>query len=281
MPTQTLKTFKAVDKFLSEKKPDKTLALVPTMGALHEGHLALVRQAKKENDIVVVSIFVNPSQFGKNEDLAKYPRTFKADKDKLSNEGVDAIFFPTNEIIYPKGYKTHVKVEDLSSVLCGETRPTHFRGVATVVAKLFNIFMPNTAYFGEKDFQQIVIIKRMTEDLNMKVKIKGVPIVREEDGLAMSSRNVYLNQIERKDALLLSKALQKAKSIVKDGELKTSTIIEIAKDILREGQTLSIDYVAVIDSQTLEPLEFVIKNSRMVLAAYAGSTRLIDNMKLM
>lgn len=281
MPIKTLKTFKAVDKFLSEKKPNKTLALVPTMGALHEGHLALVRQAKRENDIVVVSIFVNPSQFGKNEDLGKYPRTFKADKDKLSNEGVDAIFFPTNEIIYPEGYKTHVKVEDLSSVLCGETRPTHFRGVTTVVAKLFNIFMPNTAYFGEKDFQQIVIIKRMTEDLNMKVKIKGIPIVREEDGLAMSSRNIYLNQIERKDALLLNKALQKVKSIVKDGELKTSTIIEIAKDILREGQTLSIDYVSVIDSQTLEPLEFVRKNSRMVLAAYAGSTRLIDNMKLM
>ena len=255
----------------------KTIGFVPTMGALHQGHLSLIRQARKDNDLTVVSIFVNPAQFGPREDFKKYPRVFKRDAAFCKKEGVDVIFYPQAKAMYPDNYQAYVNVEDLSSPLCGKPRLGHFRGVATVVSKLFNIVRPNSAYFGQKDAQQSVIVKRLASDLNFPVKIKVMPIVREVDGLAMSSRNRYLNQKERRDALVLYKALRLAQHLIKSGLKDSSRIILRMRQLISKKRRAKIDYTAIVDAQTLEPIKKIKAGCLIALAVYIGKTRLIDN----
>lgn len=261
----------------SNRMRGKTIGFVPTMGALHEGHLSLMRRAHKENDIVVVSIFVNPTQFGPQEDFKKYPRNLKGDAGLCRKEDVDIIFCPDAKDIYSENYKTYVEVCDLSNVLCGKSRPGHFRGVATVVTKLFNIVQPDIAYFGQKDAQQAIIIKRMTEDLNIPVKIKVMPIVREKDGLAMSSRNVYLNAQERRDALVLSQSLALAKNLIQNGLRDPNRIISRLKQFIQKKKSAKIDYIAIVDQDNLKPVRKISGNCLIALAVWIGKTRLIDN----
>jgi pantoate--beta-alanine ligase len=255
----------------------RTLGFVPTMGALHEGHLSLIRRAARENDAVVVSIFVNPIQFGPKEDFKKYPRTFSHDARLCKREGVSAIFYPAIKELYPAGYKTYVTVEDLSIRLCGASRPGHFKGVATVVTKLFNIVNPDTAYFGQKDAQQAVIIKKMVLDLNMPVKIKVMPTLRDKDGLALSSRNVYLNKEEREDALVLSQALNLAKGLIKAGARDSSRIINSLRQLIQRKKSAQIDYISIVDSFNLRPIKRITNGCIIALAVRIGKTRLIDN----
>lgn len=262
------------------KLEKKSIGFVPTMGALHAGHLSLILQARKENDFVVVSIFVNPSQFGPGEDYRQYPRPIKKDVAFLRRAGVDFIFNPQVKDMYPENFTTYVSVEGLSSVLCGRIRPGHFRGVTTVVAKLFNIIGPDTAYFGQKDAQQAIIIKRMAEDLNMPVKIKVMPIVRERDGLAVSSRNIYLDKQERKDALVLSRALNLAKDLIKGGLKDSDKIVREMKKLIRQKKIAKIDYAAVVDLKSLKPLKKISDHCLIALAVWIGKTRLIDNICL-
>lgn len=259
------------------KKENKTIGFVPTMGCLHQGHLSLVREARRMSDYVIVSIFVNPKQFGPNEDYEKYPRDITKDAELLSQENVDYIFYPSVEEMYPENYKTYVIVEDLSDKLCGKTRPGHFRGVTTIVLKLLNIIQPNFAYFGQKDAQQTVIIKRMIKDLNLDTELIILPIVREPDGLAMSSRNLYLNPEERRAATILFKSLQKAKEVIKEGEKKSNKIIEEMKKIITTEPLAKIDYIEIVDLENLSPLKFINKTALIALAVYIGETRLIDN----
>ena len=254
-----------------------TIGLVPTMGYLHEGHLSLMRKARELSDHVVISIFVNPTQFGPNEDLDRYPRDFERDMDLASSVGVECIFHPRSQDIYPKGYATYIHVEGLSSVLCGVSRPTHFRGVATVVAKLFNIVEPDIAVFGEKDYQQLVIIRRMVADLNMKVKIVGHPIVREKDGLAMSSRNRYLSQQERKKATVLSRALKRAEDMFNNGERDVSAIRDALVKMIMGEDDCNIDYVEIVDADDLSRLRTIDRKAVIALAVNIGKARLIDN----
>ncbi len=261
----------------------KKIGFIPTMGALHEGHLSLIRKARLETEIVVVSIFVNPTQFGKGEDYKEYPRDFKSDKKKCEMAGVDYIFYPEVEEMYPEPYYTYVEVEKLQEPLCGKFRPGHFRGVTTIVTKLFNIVMPDIAYFGFKDYQQYVIIKQMVKDLNIPVKIKGLPIVREKDGLAMSSRNKYLTPEERKEATLLYKSLLKARELIKKGEKNPSRIKEEMKKILLSGKIIKlekIDYISIVDPATLEELKKVDRECIIALAVRIGKARLIDNIRV-
>lgn len=265
---------KAVRK---QKEKGKSVGFVPTMGALHEGHLSLIRRARSENGFVVVSIFVNPTQFGPKEDLKRYPKPVKNDISLCKKEGVDLIFYPKVKQMYPEGYKTYVEVKELSGLLCGKPRPMHFKGVATVVTKLFNIIQPDTAYFGQKDAQQAVIIKKMVLDLNMPVKIKVMPIVREKDGLAMSSRNVYLSAKERKDALILFNALKLAKILIRNGQRNTAKIMQRMKELIRKKKSAKIDYIAIVDLDTLKPLYKVTENCLIALAVWIGKTRLVDN----
>ncbi len=261
-----------------EKIRSKKIGFVPTMGCLHQGHLSLVRQAKKENDICVVSIFVNPAQFGKNEDFKKYPRGLEVDSILARSAGCDYLFVPEAGSIYPVNYSTYITMPDFESKFCGKTRPGHFKGVLTVVAKLFNIIGPDTAYFGEKDYQQAFMVSKMVEDLNLPLKIKVMPIVREPDGLAMSSRNVYLNRRERIDARVLCQSLQKAKKMILSGQNRSDKIIiEIKKEILRK-ESARIDYVEIVDAQTLEPKKYIEGKVAILLAVWIGKTRLIDNM---
>jgi len=255
----------------------KSIGFVPTMGALHSGHLSLIRKARKENDFVAVSIFVNPAQFGPKEDLKKYPRNLKLDAKLCKKEGVDIIFYPSAKEIYPEGYKTYVKVEDLSKVLCGSSRPGHFRGVATVVTKLFNIVHPDIAYFGQKDAQQAIIIKKMVSDLNMPVKIKVMPTVREKDGLAMSSRNMYLNPRERKDAVVLSQALNLSGDLIKSGIRDSRKIINRMSRVIRSKRAAKIDYVSIVGLDNLKPVKKISGKCLIALAVWIGKTRLIDN----
>jgi len=257
---------------------NKSIGFVPTMGALHEGHLSLIRQARKENDFVVVSIFVNPVQFGPKEDFKKYPRNPKQDGLLCRKEGVDIIFYPNTKELYPPNHKTYVNVEGLSEVLCGKFRPGHFKGVTTVVAKLFNIINPGIAYFGQKDAQQAIIIKRMAEDLNIPVKIKVMPTVREKDKLAMSSRNVYLSRDERKDALVISESLNLAKDLIKNGVRDADKIMGSMRNLIQKKKKAKIDYVSVVDSDNLEPIKKIKNNCFIALAVWVGETRLIDNM---
>lgn len=260
--------------FAELKKRGKTVGLVPTMGALHKGHISLIRRARRENDIVAVSIFVNPTQFGKNEDFKKYPRAFRSDKQVCLKCGVDAIFHPSACDMYRKNHLTFVEVKGLSEILCGKFRPGHFKGVATVVLKLFNIIQPTRAYFGEKDYQQLKIIEKMVDDLNVPVKVIACPTVREKSGLALSSRNQYLSVEQKKSAAGIYAALKKAKS------KKTRSVEALKKSVigdLRKVKGLKIEYVAVVDPATLNPVNDLKDGFRILIAAWLGKTRLIDN----
>lgn len=258
----------------------KTLALVPTMGFLHEGHLSLFREAQKRADVCAASLFVNPTQFGPNEDLARYPRDEAGDFAKMEAEGVSLVFAPGADEIYPAGEETRVEVERLSDRLCGRSRPGHFRGVATVVLKLFNLFRPEVAVFGEKDFQQLMIIRRMARDLFLDVEIVGAPLIRESDGLALSSRNSYLSAEDRQRALGLSRALKAMQAAVKAGELDTAALRSIGSQILSDHGLVE-DYLAFVDEQTLDPVDRLGAGpTRALVAAHCASVRLIDNAPL-
>ncbi len=265
------------EKSLAFKREGKTISCVPTMGFLHEGHLSLMRAARAAADVLVVTIFVNPAQFGPSEDFSTYPRDLDRDLDLCRKEGVDIVFTPETSDIYPEGYSTYVEETALSRGLCGALRPGHFRGVATVVAKLFNILQPDRAFFGRKDYQQLRVIAKMVEDLNMPVEIIGCPIVREKDSLAMSSRNKYLNPEERKEALCLRRALLRAEELVKGGERSVSAIIAEMRTMIEKEPRARIDYIEIRDGETLEPVERVGEGTLIALAVFIGKTRLIDN----
>lgn len=255
----------------------KTIGLVPTMGAFHDGHLSLMRSARIENDLVVISIFVNPTQFGPKEDFNAYPRDLESDSKLALQVGVDVIFAPTVNDMYPNGYATFVNVERITEKLCGASRPIHFRGVTTVVAKLFNIIRPHKAYFGQKDAQQCVVIKRMAEDLNFDIDILIMPTIRETDGLAMSSRNKYLNVQERQSALVLSKSLFKAQDMIKSGQVNALEILRNMKQMINAEPLAKIDYVSIVDGETLDDIREIKANTLIALAVFIGKTRLIDN----
>ena len=256
------------------------VGLVPTMGFLHEGHLSLVRRAREECDYVVVSIFVNPTQFGPKEDLSKYPRDLERDLSLLEPLGVDLVWMPTDEIMYPPGHQTWVEVETVTRPLEGEMRPGHFRGVTTVVAKLFNAVQPHNAYFGQKDAQQAAVIRQMTRDLSYPIEIVVCPIVREPDGLAMSSRNVYLDTEQRKAATVLYRSLSVAKEAYEDGVRDAETLRRIMKDVLASEPLTQMQYVSCADYDTLEELDTVTGKTLLSMAVFIGKTRLIDNLIL-
>jgi pantoate--beta-alanine ligase len=262
------------------KRLKGTVGFVPTMGYLHKGHLALVKQARQENSAVVASIYVNPTQFGPKEDFAAYPRDLDRDLNLLQREGTDIAFVPSDDEMYPTRFSTWVDVEKVTERLEGASRPGHFRGVATVVAKLFNIVEPTKAYFGQKDAQQVVVIKRMVADLNMDIEIVVVPTVRESDGLAMSSRNVYLNPAEREAATVLFKALSLAKQLWQAGERDAERIRRQMTSLIQEEPLAKIDYVSIADADTLEELNLIDRLAVASLAVRIGKTRLIDNMLL-
>jgi pantoate--beta-alanine ligase len=255
----------------------KTIGLVPTMGALHEGHLSLIRASASECDFTIVSVFVNPTQFGPGEDFEHYPRNLESDAKLAAEAGVDLIFAPPPGAMYPRGYATYVEVERLTEVLCGASRPKHFRGVTTVVTKLFNICKPDVAYFGQKDAQQVAVIKRMTRDLDMDVEIQFLPIVREPDGLAMSSRNKYLSEDERKQATCLYRALKKAKELFASGVVDSGEIINEMTIVVEAEPGAIIDYISIVDADELGPVKQVTGPALVALAVFFGETRLIDN----
>lgn len=254
-----------------------SIAFVPTMGYFHRGHLSLMEYGRKAGDKLVVSLFVNPTQFAPFEDLDRYPRNLERDAQLAAGVGVDVLFTPAAEQMYPPGYQTYVTVDGVSQGLCGASRPGHFRGVATVVLKLFNIVMPHTAVFGEKDYQQLMVIKRMAADLNLPVKVVGRPIVREEDGLAMSSRNTYLSPEERRSALCLYRALQAARRLVSARQNHREEILATVRRIISQTPHTRIDYLALVDPETLEDVETLQGAARLALAVWVGNTRLIDN----
>ena len=263
------------------KKKNKKIGFVPTMGYLHEGHESLIKCSTSENEITVVSIFVNPIQFGKNEDLDRYPRDLERDRQICEKNGVDYIFNPSYEEMYPEGYKTYVEVEEITKNLCGAFREGHFRGVTTVVTKLFNIIKPDNAYFGKKDFQQLKVIQQMVKDLNMDVNVIGCPLIREKDGLALSSRNKYLSKEERESALSLSKSLFLAEQLFESGETDPQTIKKKMEElILSYPLVREIQYIEIVDSETLKPKEKVEKGDTIALAVFVGNTRLIDNIQI-
>jgi len=275
-----MKTIKKIDSLRKELYlyVKKRIGLVPTMGYLHNGHLSLIDQSIKENDISVVSVFVNPYQFGPNEDFNVYPRDMERDLKLLEEIGVDILFLPDSKEMYPENFSTFVEVEKLSKVLCGRSRPTHFRGVCTVVLKLFNIVNPNNVYFGAKDAQQAVIIKRMKEDLNLDINIRVMPIVRDEDGLALSSRNRYLSKKEREAALLMPEALKKVNILINNGLFEANEIRKKIVGELKKSKYIKIDYVEVVNLKTLKSVEIIDKENTLVAAAIkVGETRLIDN----
>lgn len=250
------------------------------MGALHEGHISLVRAARARCDAVAVSIFVNPTQFGPNEDFSKYPRSFERDRELLAAEGVELLFAPSVEEMYPKGAVTFVTVEGLSEKLCGRSRPGHFRGVTTVVAKLFNIVGPDVAFFGQKDAAQAVILRKMVRDLDLEVEVAVCPIVREADGLALSSRNAYLDAAQRRSATVLHRALVKVQGAVEKGERSSAKLMEAAQQAFREETSVRVDYVEIVDNETLDPVADVSRGGLVAVAAFVGGTRLIDNIVL-
>jgi pantoate--beta-alanine ligase len=258
----------------------KRIAVVPTMGYLHAGHLSLVKIAKENADAVIVTIFVNPTQFGPNEDFSKYPRDIESDTKRAESAGTDYLFIPPTEEMYPKDYFTYVEVEQLTKVLEGGFRPTHFKGVTTVVAKLFNIVQPHVAVFGQKDAQQAVVIQRMVKDLNFPINIIVGPIVRESDGLAMSSRNVYLSPVEREESTVLVNSLKLAEKIIKNGERRAEIIIQEMKSTISAAKSASIDYIAITDPVTLQELRHLPSHGQVLIsmAVKIGKTRLIDNL---
>ena len=263
------------------REQDRTIGLVPTMGALHEGHLSLVREARRMCDIVVVSVFVNPTQFGPSEDYEHYPRDLTKDTAILTDYNVDYIFAPASEEIYPKDFSSYVNVGGLSKLLEGETRPGHFRGVATVVAILLNTVRPDFAFFGQKDAQQALIIKRMVRDLSFDTEIVILPTVREDSGLAISSRNLYLNAEEQQSASVIHQGLVKAKEVFKKGERHADKLAEIVRTTIEAESRVRVDYVSVVDAETLEKLDKLDERPILIaVAAYVGKTRLIDNTML-
>ncbi|MDP4856045.1 MAG: pantoate--beta-alanine ligase [Desulfobacterales bacterium] len=259
------------------RRDGRRIACVPTMGFLHDGHLSLMRIAKRRADVLVVSIFVNPAQFGPEEDFETYPRNLERDLDLCAKENVDIVFTPKTVTLYPDGYQSYVKLEHLPHHLCGLSRPVFFTGVATVVCKLFNIVRPHTAVFGEKDYQQLLIIRRMVKDLNINTKIIGAPIVREKDGLAMSSRNAYLTSDQRPAALTLYRSLVQARKRVETGERNAARILKEARDLISAQPETDIDYLSICDPETLIDVERIDRTALMALAVKVGKTRLIDN----
>ena len=274
-----IETVKELREYLAgQRAAGKTVGFVPTMGFLHEGHLSLIREAKAENDVVVVSDFVNPTQFGPNEDFESYPRNIERDTELALSAGADVIFYPSVSEMYPPGSSTYVEVEgNITRVLCGASRPTHFRGVTTVVNKLFNIVEPDKAYFGQKDAQQVAVLTKMVKDLHMDIELIICPIVREPDGLAMSSRNTYLSAEERKQAVILNQALKKAKNAFANGEKDVVKLTGIITDKINEMPLAVIDYVSILDFPSLKPIITIEKDALGAVAVKFGKTRLIDN----
>lgn len=269
------KTMQKISESL--KLQGKIITLVPTMGALHKGHLKLMEEAKIAGDILVISIFVNPTQFGPNEDYERYPHVLEKDKKLAEEVGVDYIFYPSAEEMYPANFSTYVTVEEYSKKLCGKSRPTHFRGVTTIVTKLLNIIKPHKAFFGWKDAQQLIIIMKMVKDLNIDVEIIGVDTVREPDGLALSSRNEYLTKEERKQALSIFSSLKGAKEIISNGVINATIVKRRIVDELNLMNLLKVDYIEIVDMETLNPVNEIKENTLIAIAAYVGKTRLIDN----
>lgn len=269
---------KAVAK--EAKAQNRTIGFVPTMGFLHEGHLSLVRECRKSADVTAVSIFINPLQFGPKEDFKQYPRDLERDSHLLEREGVDYLFIPDEREMYPEGYKTTVEVADLQDKLCGRSRPGHFKGVTTVVLKLFHIVQPDLAFFGQKDAQQALILQKMAEDLNLDVEIRILPIVRDRDGLTLSSRNIYLSERERQAALVLTKSLKDAKIMFEEGERKAANIVGRMKGIIMQEPLARIDYVEIVELEELNPIETIDRDVLVAAAVYIGKARLIDNIIL-
>lgn len=265
------------DEINRMKAAVKTVGFVPTMGYLHEGHLSLVRKSVRTADCTVVSIFVNPIQFGPQEDFEEYPRDPQHDYGLLEKEGVDVVFVPKTAEVYPEGYKTYVEVHDLQDRLCGKSRPGHFRGVCTIVLKLLNMVRPDVVFFGQKDAQQAVIIRRMVKDLDLDVSVEVLPIIRDGDGLALSSRNAYLTEEQRRQALALSRSLKEARKLIEEGERRASSVIQRMRDIIQEEPEARIDYVEVVDLENLDPLETIIGEALIAVAVFIGRVRLIDN----
>jgi len=262
------------------RRSGRRLGFVPTMGALHQGHLSLVRAAKDNCDVVAVSIFVNPTQFGATEDLGKYPRMFDHDRELLENEGVELLFTPSVEEMYPAGAVTWVTVEGLSDKLDGRSRPGHFRGVTTVVAKLFHIVEPDVAFFGQKDAAQVAIVRRMVRDMNSPVEIVACPIVRERDGLAMSSRNAYLDVQQRERALVLYRSLTRVRKLWEGGEGNAEKLMAAGREEVAGGESVRLDYFEIVDPESLDSVERVKSGTLVAVAAFVGTTRLIDNILL-
>ena len=259
------------------RRLDRRIALVPTMGFFHDGHLSLMRYGREHGDRLVVSLFVNPAQFGPAEDLNRYPRDLERDEARAREAGVDVLYIPAAADMYPEGYQTYVTVEDLSRPMCGASRPGHFRGVATVVLKLFHQVLPHLAIFGEKDYQQLAVIKRLVADLNVPVEVIGRPIIREADGLAMSSRNAYLSPEERRSALCLSRSLKAARRLVSARKNNREEVLAVVRQIISTEPHTRIDYLALVDPDTLEEVETISNAARLALAVWVGNTRLIDN----
>ena len=262
------------------RRAGKRLGFVPTMGALHEGHLSLVRAARASCDVVAASIFVNPTQFGPNEDLAKYPRSFDRDRESLEREGVEFLFAPSVEEMYPAGAVTWVTVEGLSDKLDGRSRPGHFRGVTTVVEKLFHVVEPDAAFFGQKDAAQVAIIRRMVRDLSLSVEIVVCPIIREPDGLAMSSRNTYLDREQRKRALVLHRSLMHIQKLAESGEQEAAKLVAAGREDFAQVPSVRLDYLEIVHPDTLDPVKDISAGALAAVAAFVGSTRLIDNLLL-
>jgi pantoate--beta-alanine ligase len=278
---ETIRTIAWMKESAREARAEsRIIGLVPTMGALHAGHVALVQRARRDCDPVIASIFVNPKQFGPKEDFAKYPRTLEADSEKLSAAGVDALFLPDAAEIYPAGFRTYISVEGLSERLEGRSRPGHFRGVATVVLKLLEIVQPNFAYFGRKDAQQVRIISQMARDLNLDTEIVVCPIVREPDGLALSSRNAYLNAEERRAATVLHRALEAAKAELAAGTRDALHLQAVLRKVLEAEPLAAVDYAEIADADTFEPVTRVARPCYVLLAVFLGKTRLIDNLHI-
>lgn len=273
-----IKNIKEIREQVKDWKNDGlSVALVPTMGYLHEGHESLIKKASEDNDKVIVSIFVNPMQFGINEDLSTYPRDINRDSSICEKNGASLIFNPSVEEMYTDGFSTFVDLNNLTSGLCGKSRPTHFRGVCTVVSKLFNIVNPDKAYFGQKDAQQLSIINQIVTDLNFDIKIVSCPIVREDDGLAKSSRNIYLSKEERQASTIINKSLKKAKALIKSGERDSKNVIDFIKNEISKEPLAKIDYVSIVDNNTMKNIKTIDEGSLIAVAVFVGNTRLIDN----
>jgi len=274
----TITSLDVIQKITLElHKKNKTIGFIPTMGALHKGHLKLVEESKKKNDVTIFSIFVNPAQFSPTEDLSKYPRPFKQDKKLLENEKVDYLFYPDVKTMYPAGFQTYISVNNLSNIFEGKSRPGHFTGVSTIVMKLFNLIQPTNAYFGQKDFQQSVVIRQMVRDLNLSIVINVIPTVRDQDGLALSSRNIFLNKEERKQALNLYQSLLLGKELVIAGNKDVANIKLEIKKYLEKNKLIQLDYIEICNPENLSPLKVTPKKAVILIAAFVGKTRLIDN----